>query len=119
MDHLGWALRTFVPLSMYSFLPTRRVEELQDRPVVIIGCDTGMGNALILKLVNQLKMRRIYAGCFTEEGEKSVQKSTNGQIHKTFRIDVRDVNSVQLASQFIANLEPNGVFAVANIAGAM
>ena len=116
MDYLGWTLRTFVPFSSFGFLPTRRVPNYQDNPVVIIGCDTGMGNAMVHYLVNELQLRKVYAGCFTEEGERGLSLL---RTVKTFRIDVRDVTSVHLAAQFIQDREPNGVFAVVNIAGAM
>jgi len=108
-------LRTVLPFSSYGFLPTRRIPNIESYPVVVIGCDTGMGNAMVLRLVNELKLQKVYAGCFTEEGERGLL----GKVLKTFRIDVRNVQSVQSAAQFIQLNEPNGVFSVANIAGAM
>jgi NAD(P)-dependent dehydrogenase (short-subunit alcohol dehydrogenase family) len=116
MEHLAWLLRTVVPLSSFGFLPTRRAENLVSLPIVILGCDTGMGRSLVERLGNELKVGRIYAGCFTEEARRELQKSA---WCRPFTIDVRDAESVTAAARMVESLEPNGVFVVANIAGAM
>jgi hypothetical protein len=115
-DYAAWLLRTILPLSSYGFLPTRRVSNVSDNAVVVVGCDTGMGRALVMRLGQNLKVRRVYAGCFTDDARQELE---NYSWCRTFSIDVRNVESVAASAQLIRNEEPNGVFAVVNVAGAM
>jgi len=74
-----------------------------------------MGNALVKYLCQKLHMKRVYAGCFTEQGAKELESIA----FRVFPIDVRDVQSCQRAADFIRSEDPGGLFAVVNIAGAM
>jgi retinol dehydrogenase-16 len=95
-------------------LPTRTLAELRSLPVVLIGCDTGLGNAVATYLSETLGMTHVYAGCFSETSFSSL-----AQCKRCFQIDVRSVASIHAAVELVRGQEPRGVFTVVNVAGAM
>ena len=113
MDHAAWWLRTLLPVSPFSSLPTRRLPDAT--PIVVIGCDSGMGRRLVDELV-ALRTPKVYAGCLTEAGVAEVGALRNVV---AFRVDVTQRNQMEAAYETIASQEPAGVFAIVHIAGAM
>jgi NAD(P)-dependent dehydrogenase (short-subunit alcohol dehydrogenase family) len=121
MDHAAWWLRTLVPLSPFSSLPTRRNPCLLLSPgkrcvVVIIGCDSGLARLAVGRLEElRLPSVFVYAGCLLAENAQALTVApTVG-----FQIDVTKRESVQAAMDFLALKEPEGVYCVVNVAGLM
>lgn len=115
MEDIAWMLRTFVPVSTYAFLPTTRIKEINDKAVVLIGVDTGIGHATVLELA-KLNFRRIYAGCLTKEGRESFAHLKNVE---PFYIDVLKEEVVREAFDAIGKKEQGMIYAVVHVAGLM
>lgn len=77
------------------------VSGLSQKPVFISGCDSGFGQLLALKLVeNGIPT---FAGCFTQEGKEDLEKRVKyypGHLW-TVSIDVTDNKSVRDAGEFV------------------
>jgi NAD(P)-dependent dehydrogenase (short-subunit alcohol dehydrogenase family) len=117
MDYLSWTLRTIVPISSYSFLPTPQLlGDDATMPIIMIGVDTGMGKEATIRLVKESK-HRIYAGCFSQKGTEDLKQITG--LRGIFQIDVTSQSSVEEAVAYLNKQEPDGVFCVCNVAGAM
>lgn len=122
MDRVGWILRTVLPVSPWSMLPTPVLDSPQ--AVVLIGVDTGMGREAVKRLVEAASQgkqprHRLYAGCLTASGANELEKLGDGATVRTFRIDVTSQNSVDEAVRWLNEREPEGVFCACNVAGGM
>ena len=98
MEYFGYVFQRLIPLSQYPFLPTRKVEDLLESPVVVIGCDSGMGKMLLEELL-EMKLQKVYAGCFSEHSVALYQSYPNCV---PFQIDVTNEKSVEDAFRFIS-----------------
>lgn len=64
---LGFLLAVFIKRLIYAprFVVTSKVNEVYSNFILVTGCDTGFGRALVLKLLND--GLNVIAGCFTEQ----------------------------------------------------
>lgn len=98
------------------------VSNLNQKPVLITGCDSGFGFDLTLKcLLNEIP---VFAACLTEKGREHLVRESEGLpsskiFLKTFLLDVRQKESIEQAKKFVdENLgEYKGLHAIVNNAG--
>ena len=74
------------------------IHNYQEKPVFIIGTDTGFGRNLALAL--DKKGVKVYAGCYTEDGLQSLKEESSDRM-KCVKIDVTDQKSLLAAKEFI------------------
>ncbi|CAD5209137.1 unnamed protein product [Bursaphelenchus xylophilus] len=118
-----------VLLFVFYFVAVRLLENiplgnLQNRPVVITGCDSGFGFGLSLKcLKNGMP---VFSACFDEKGEKGLRAEAKkipggDKLLETFVLDVRSDESVNKAREFvegkIAEKGYKGLWGLVNNAG--
>jgi len=119
----------FYLLTLYIiyFITVRTLEKisvgnLQDKPVLITGCDSGFGWGLTLKCLEA--GMPVFSACFDDNGRKrlteAASKIKDGEkLLETFTLDVRNDESVQKAREFVeSKLQGRkGLWAVVNNAG--
>ena len=85
----------YIAFRVYKWSIERKfIDGISGRYVVVTGCDSGFGRRLTEKL---LKMGvNVFAGCFTEEGEKSLRNDCDhlpGTL-RTMKLDITNQKSV-------------------------
>jgi len=118
-----------VSLYVIYFLVVRTLEKisvgnLQDKAVLITGCDSGFGWGLTLKCLEN--GMTVFSACFDDNGRKRLEEEASkikggAERLETFTLDVRNDESVQKAKDFVeSKLESKGkkgLWAVVNNAG--
>ncbi|KAK6963616.1 retinol dehydrogenase 7 [Biomphalaria glabrata] len=98
---LAACVLAFLTLVMYNDLPSpwTRVNE---KAVLITGCDKGLGHALALKL--DTMGFQVFAGCLFMggDGERNLVKESSSRL-TTLKMDVTDREQVLQAAQFVKN----------------
>ncbi|KAJ8023134.1 Retinol dehydrogenase 7 [Holothuria leucospilota] len=89
---LEWLIRSFP------------VSQLQDKYIVITGCDSGFGNLLAKKL--DQKGVHVIACCYTPEGLKELEKNTSDKL-RTLHLDVSSHESVEDCYQAVKKILPH------------
>ena len=77
-----------------------RVGRYSDRYVLVTGCDSGFGHALVRRL-DSLGCH-VFAGCFTEAGETQLTKVCSDRVRPA-PLDVTDRDSVRRAFQLVSD----------------
>lgn len=80
-----------------------RVQNLDNKYVLITGCDTGFGKMAAIRL-DQLGFH-VIATCLTNEGEKEVKKEASNKL-TTFRLDVTKSDQIQDVYRKVNTLIP-------------
>ncbi|XP_060586050.1 D-beta-hydroxybutyrate dehydrogenase, mitochondrial-like [Ruditapes philippinarum] len=96
---------------------TKRCISMNGQTVVISGCDTGFGHALVKRL-DYLGFT-VVAGCLDNKGDGAeiLRKwSDSGRIH-VVQLDVTSDQSVASLHTYVQKLSPDGVWALVNNAG--
>eukprot|EP00128_Syssomonas_multiformis_P016400 Colp12_sorted_trinity150504_noHs@26480 len=89
--------------------------KLKGKSVFITGCDTGFGNLLAKRLAEA--GATVYAGCFTAEGAKNLQKETKDKV-QTILLDVTKPETIAAAYEKVkAGCANTGLWACVNNAG--
>ncbi|KAF7640058.1 Peptidase S1 domain-containing protein [Meloidogyne graminicola] len=113
----------FIIFTFREIIRSIKVSNLQQKTVLITGCDSGFGFDLALKCFK--KGLNVFAACLSDEGMKIIEKEasklkekTNGIIH-VFQMDVTKEESVTNGLKFVlSKLPPNrGLHALVNNAG--
>lgn len=81
-----------------NYLRSFYIENSPHRWVLITGCDTGFGHRLAQDL--DKRGARVFAGCFTEEGEKKLGEKCSDNV-VIFRLDVTREDSIQNAVNLV------------------
>ena len=73
------------------------VSDVQEKHILITGCDTGFGRAAALK-ISRLGCT-VFAGCLTEKGQRDLQEEAAGEGRKviTLKMDVTNDSSIERA----------------------
>ncbi len=80
------------------------IENIQQKCVMITGCDSGFGRALATKL--DTLGCSVIAGCFTEKAAAELKVASSDKF-KTVQIDITDPDSVRKAYTFVKNNLPS------------
>ncbi|XP_061164013.1 retinol dehydrogenase 7-like [Saccostrea echinata] len=92
------------------------VENINNRYVLITGCDSGFGNALALLL--DKKGVPVFAACLTEKGGTKLKNKTSSRL-RVLQLDVTDQNSIHNAVEFVKHHLPksSGLWGLVSNAG--
>uniref|UniRef100_A0A8C8VHE7 Uncharacterized protein n=1 Tax=Pelusios castaneus TaxID=367368 RepID=A0A8C8VHE7_9SAUR len=91
------------------------VENLQDKYVLITGCDSGFGNLLARQL--DVRGLRVLAACLTEKGAEQLRKATSERL-QTVILDVTSTDSIAAATAWVkAQVGDRGLWGLVNNAG--
>uniref|UniRef100_A0AC35G7E6 17-beta-hydroxysteroid dehydrogenase type 6 n=1 Tax=Panagrolaimus sp. PS1159 TaxID=55785 RepID=A0AC35G7E6_9BILA len=96
------------------------IERISGRYVLISGCDSGFGRRLVERLL--MKGMNVFAGCFTDEGEKSLQNDCSqlpGKLY-TVSLDITSQKSVDNCFAFVSQIlkeNESKLWALVNNAG--
>lgn len=103
-------------LTFRWYLRRLKVRLYGSKHVFITGCDTGFGN-LLAKRLDFLGFR-VYAGCLTEQGAKTLKAACSKQL-TIIEIDVTKDVSIQKAREQVERKLPKGkgLWAIVNNAG--
>ncbi|KXJ13319.1 retinol dehydrogenase 2 [Exaiptasia diaphana] len=103
---------------LYLFCRDFKVPNLDNKCVVITGCDTGFGHQLAITL-DALGLH-VFAGCLTEEGEHELQTKCSERL-QTVRMDVTKSEDIQRCLEcvkgFLETVDNTVLWAVVNNAG--
>jgi len=88
--------------------------KLDDKNVLITGCDSGFGKALALQLSK--KGVKVFAACLTEKGKTDFDGTKNVE---AFLMDVSKPESVQNGVNFVKSKAPEGLWGLVNNAGVL
>lgn len=99
------ALLAVLYLTVRWFLRRLKVRYYGSKHVFITGCDTGFGNLLAQRL-DKLGFR-VYAGCLTEQGAKSLKVACSKHL-TIVDIDVTKDTSIQKAREQVERKLPKG-----------
>ncbi|XP_022792972.1 retinol dehydrogenase 7-like [Stylophora pistillata] len=102
--------------ALARFFSRRRSIALDQKYVLITGCDSGFGRETAIRLDKMGAY--VLATCLTEEGEKSLRSATSDKL-KTFRLDVTNSEQIKDLYEDIQRLLPSdqGVWGLVNNAG--
>eukprot|EP01126_Amoeba_proteus_P006366 TRINITY_DN12232_c0_g1_i1.p1 TRINITY_DN12232_c0_g1~~TRINITY_DN12232_c0_g1_i1.p1 ORF type:complete len:347 (-),score=62.20 TRINITY_DN12232_c0_g1_i1:41-1081(-) len=120
MDSLYYILFAFLGLLFFHWLcrffsRTFRLPNLQQKSVLITGCDSGFGKELALKLSG--KGITVFAGCLTEKGKDELANVNH--LH-AFLMDVTSPKSVKDGFAFVSKkLGERGLWGIVNNAGVL
>ena len=81
-----------------------RVPALENRAVLITGCDSGFGYELAKKL-DALGLR-VFAACLTSEGEAKLTSECSCEL-RTFKLDVTKSSDIQTALEVVKSGLPS------------
>ena len=91
---------------MYEFIRRRpMLKDVKDKYILVTGCDTGFGNALVKRL-DELGCH-VLAACYTQNGAGNINMSCSSNV-VTFMLDVSSEESVQSALVFVKDNLPAG-----------
>ncbi|GMR60718.1 hypothetical protein PMAYCL1PPCAC_30914, partial [Pristionchus mayeri] len=95
------------------------IDDLENRPVFVTGCDSGFGKELAIKLLE--RGIPTFAGCLTKKGSEDLEKLSRklpGHLN-TVIIDVSSDESVRNVAMYLENATESygGLHAVVNNAG--
>ncbi|XP_036108458.1 retinol dehydrogenase 16-like [Molossus molossus] len=91
------------------------VSRLQDKYVLITGCDSGFGNLLARQL--DLRGLRVLAACLTEKGAEQLRGQTSDRL-ETVILDVTKTESIAAATQWVKERTGDrGLWGLVNNAG--
>lgn len=83
-----------------------RVDNYSDRYILVTGCDSGFGHALVRRL-DSLRCH-VFAGCFTEAGETQLTKLCSDRV-RPVALDITSHDSVRRAFLLVRDqLESHG-----------
>lgn len=107
---LGWILLSLCRLICNSL----KMKKLNEKYVLITGCDSGFGQSLAIKLSN-LGMN-VFAGCLTDKGVNDLKKAAVGLAGQLMpmSMDVTKDASVKDAKVFVEKKLPAGRGIVSN-----
>ena len=81
------------------------IEQIEDRYVLITGCDTGFGHKAARRL-DRLGCH-VFAGCLTESGQNELIRHSSKRL-RVLELNVADHDSVLRALAFVKSKLPNG-----------
>ncbi|XP_078545010.1 retinol dehydrogenase 7-like [Lissotriton helveticus] len=111
--YLVTLLGLYFPLRWYWERQT--VQNLQDKYVLITGCDSGFGN-LLARCLDQRGLR-VLAACLTPRGAEQLQEATSQRL-QTVILDVTKTESVAAMAQWVKRQVGNrGLWGLVNNAG--
>uniref|UniRef100_A0A8C8RPG5 Retinol dehydrogenase 16 n=1 Tax=Pelusios castaneus TaxID=367368 RepID=A0A8C8RPG5_9SAUR len=91
------------------------VDNLQDKYVLITGCDSGFGNLLARQL--DVRGLRVLAACLTEKGAEQLRKATSERL-QTVILDVTSTDSIAAATAWVkTQVGDRGLWGLVNNAG--
>ncbi|XP_070566032.1 retinol dehydrogenase 16-like [Ptychodera flava] len=108
-----------VTLGVWLYTIPARVLEVQDRAVLITGCDTGFGHALAVHL-DRLGFK-VFAGCLFKggEGERKLKLECSDRL-TTLQLDITDQQQVDNALKDVSgSLHGHGLWGLVNNAGTL
>ena len=88
-----------------GILKIPQISNLGSRYILVTGCDTGFGNAIVKRL-DALGCHMI-ATCLTESGETELRKSCSQRLH-TIHMDVSNSESVKKGYEEVTKILPPG-----------
>ncbi|PSN41217.1 hypothetical protein C0J52_04192 [Blattella germanica] len=114
---LAYIMSKVVYTVYWHFSPKEFITELEDKAILITGCDTGFGNQFAE--IMDKKGITVYAGCLFPEGEGAAQlRKTCSNRLKILKMDVTNDEQVQNAVQTVSSsLGNKKLWAVVNVAG--
>lgn len=103
-------------LFIYSILPPNHLP-VENKAVLITGCDSGFGHALVKKL-DSIGMR-VYAGCLIHDGPGAIElKHTCSERLKILQLDVTKMEEITEVASFInQDVGSEGLWGLVNNAG--
>lgn len=81
-----------------SFFRGKRLTDLTNRHVLVTGCDSGFGYALVRQL-DKLGIP-VFAACLTEVGEININDTCSSRV-TTLHLDVTDEDSIEDAVRIV------------------
>lgn len=110
---VGTGLVTFIKWLRKGF-----VANVEDRYVLVTGCDTGFGYRLALRLDGMGCY--VFAACLTPEGAGALTKETSERVY-TFLMDITKDDDISRAVEHVSQILPRdqGLWALVNNAGVM
>ena len=81
------------------------LKNLNEKCILITGCDTGFGNALAKKL--DLMGCPVFAACFTTKAAEKLKKESSSRL-TTLQLDVSNEESIKEAFKFVSKELKNG-----------
>ncbi|KAI6177562.1 hypothetical protein M3Y97_00920900 [Aphelenchoides bicaudatus] len=116
-----WASTVVLAYNLVVYLLERlEVGSINEKAVLITGCDSGFGHGLVFKcLQNQMT---VFAGCLTDSGKAELEKEAkrqklNAKFH-AIKLDVTKDESVKQAVDYVKEaLKGKGLHALVNNAG--
>ncbi|KAK6190515.1 hypothetical protein SNE40_002370 [Patella caerulea] len=113
-----WGLTCFAVgcLFIYSILPASHLP-VGNKAVLITGCDSGFGHALVKKL-DSIGMR-VFAGCLVKDGPGAIELKNKCSERVTFlQLDLTNNKEVELAVEYIQQqVSTEGLWGLVNNAG--
>lgn len=110
------AAAVILTLIISRFFSRRRSVDLDQKYVLITGCDSGFGRETAIRLDKMGAC--VLATCLTEEGEQSLKSATSDKL-KTFQLDVTSSEQIKDLYEEIQRLLPSdqGIWGLVNNAG--
>jgi retinol dehydrogenase-16 len=118
IDVLLDILAVYAVVKLVSFLVSLiKSSNLNQKVVMITGCDSGFGMMTAIQLAKEYDMK-VLAPCLTKEGIDRIQKESKNIV--AFQMDVTKDSSVDEAfEKFIKPNCPNGLYCLLNNAGVL
>ena len=82
----------------FLFRPDRFIENVNEKCVLVTGCDSGLGKMLAETLDQH--GARVYAACLTEQGEAALKQTCSSKL-KTLRLDITKQEQISEAVAFV------------------
>ncbi|CAD5112937.1 DgyrCDS2144 [Dimorphilus gyrociliatus] len=97
----------------------KKIDNLEGKYVLIIGCDSSIGFTTAKKLTNA--GFKVIGTCLTENAEKTLQEEFSGYNFHVIRVDVNDMNSITDAKRVVLSLidDQSALWAIINNVGSM
>lgn len=99
------AIIAYITYAYVLAKPKEKVEGLQDKYVLITGCDSGFGRLLTEYLSKQNV--HVFAACLTQDAVQELKQAYPSV--NAFTLDVTKAEQVQQAYQFVVQTLPKGV----------
>uniref|UniRef100_A0AC34RKV6 17-beta-hydroxysteroid dehydrogenase type 6 n=1 Tax=Panagrolaimus sp. JU765 TaxID=591449 RepID=A0AC34RKV6_9BILA len=111
----------FLAFQLYKWTMERKmIDQISGKFVLVTGCDSGFGRRLTEKL---LKLGvNVFAGCFTDDGQESLEKECSKFQGKlwTVKLDITNQKSVDDCQEFVLKIlkqQNSKLWALVNNAG--
>ena len=99
-------LGVFIVHLIYEYLKRKTLlDKINEKYILITGCDSGFGNAVSRKL-DKLGCH-VFAGCYSDEGQEALRKACSSRLH-TVPLDVTKEDSIKQALDYVSKNLPLG-----------